>query len=63
MSKGEQFQEQADILRNLAASFDIASIREELLALAEKCEALAKDTAEGSAAKPHVRPRSAQSRP
>ena len=50
-----------EILRNLAASFDVASIREELLALAEKCEALAKDSAEGSAAKPHVRPRSAQS--
>ena len=34
--------EQARILRTLASTFDHPAIREDLLKLAEKCEALAK---------------------
>lgn len=36
-----QLREQARVLRVLAASFDIAGIRAELLALSERCETLA----------------------
>jgi hypothetical protein len=41
MNKLATFQEQARVLRTLAATFEIPTIREQLLALAEKCEALA----------------------
>jgi hypothetical protein len=41
MNKLATFQEQARVLRTLAATFEIPAIREQLLALAEKCEALA----------------------
>jgi hypothetical protein len=41
MTRVGQLREQARVLRVLAASFDIASIRDELLALSERCETLA----------------------
>jgi len=45
MTRRDRLREQAEILRNLASSFDIPTIREELLALAKKCEALAEAAA------------------
>jgi hypothetical protein len=41
MTRVGQLREQARVLRVLAASFDIPSIREELQALSERCETLA----------------------
>lgn len=41
MTRVGQLREQARVLRVLAASFDIASIRDELLVLSERCETLA----------------------
>jgi hypothetical protein len=49
MNKLALLKEQAKVLRALAASFDMPSIRDQLLALAEKCEALAESTQEASA--------------
>jgi len=47
MTRRDRLREQAVILRNLASSFDIPTIREELLALARKCETLA-EAADGA---------------
>ena len=41
MTRVGQLREQARVLHVLAASFDIPSIRDELLALPERCETLA----------------------
>jgi hypothetical protein len=41
MTRVGQLREQARVLRVLAASFDIPSIREELQALSERCDTLA----------------------
>jgi hypothetical protein len=41
MTRVGQLREQARILRTLAGSFDIPSIKEQLLALAARCEDLA----------------------
>ena len=41
MTRVGQLREQARVLRVLAASFDITSIRDELLALSERCDTLA----------------------
>jgi hypothetical protein len=46
MNKLESLKEQAKVLRMLAASFDMPDIRDQLLAMAEKCEALAEATQE-----------------
>ena len=41
MDRTATLREQAKVLRVLAASFDIPSVRDELLDLAKSCEALA----------------------
>ena len=41
MGRPVHLREQAKVLRTLADSFDIAAIRDELLYLATRCEALA----------------------
>ena len=41
MTHTAQLREQADILRTLARSFNIPSIRDQLLAIAARCETLA----------------------
>jgi hypothetical protein len=41
MTHVERLREQARALRTVAASFDIADIQEQLIKLAERCEALA----------------------
>jgi hypothetical protein len=41
MSKQSELREQADIMRKLAATLEVASLRAQLLALSEQCEALA----------------------
>jgi hypothetical protein len=41
MTRVGQLREQARILRTLAGSFDIPSIKEQLMALAARCEDLA----------------------
>ncbi len=42
MSDREMLMEQARVLRSLAATFDVQSMKEDLLRLAEKCEAFAR---------------------
>jgi len=43
MDRMTHLREQATLLRTLAASFDIPNIRDQLLDLATRCEALAAD--------------------
>ncbi len=42
MSDAEMFTEQARILRSLAATFDVDTIKEDLLRLAKRCEDFAR---------------------
>jgi len=43
MTRAETFREQASVLRTLAKSFELPALRGDLIALAERCEALAEE--------------------
>lgn len=43
MTRVETFREQASILRTLAKSFELPTLRGDLIALAKRCEALAEE--------------------
>jgi len=55
MKQTETLREQAALLRNLAAGFDISSIKEDLLNLAGRCDQLA-DKAAREISDPLARP-------
>jgi hypothetical protein len=54
MSDAEMFMEQARILRSLATTFEVDTMREDLLRLAKRCE----DFALAKRAKDHTGPQS-----